>query len=595
MKANQVQEYFSRLVNDDELYFYEALKIVEFGTKKLIPFRLNLPQKILHLMAEQQLKEDDHVRIIVLKARRFGISTYIQARFFKRCATQFNKNVHIATHDRATSDTMFSMARVMEQNYPTFIKPDLMYSGKRELTWASEGGGGLNSKYKLSSVAGAEVRGDAIDFLHCSEVSSWGDRATEFAIGLQNCVLSGFSTEVFLESTAKGIGNFFYDEFWRAWRGESGFRSAFFPWFIFPEYKSPLSEHDLKSDKFMNSLGTEKRYGGRSELELLGYKKIYNIGDDVFTFEITPEHLKWRRKTIDTQCQGDLLLFNQEYPVTEESAFISSGRSVFDLNVLNRMQLRVNENYEFKPPELYRVPVNEFSHRRVEGYADRTMKYYLDPDDLGELEIWTHPVVDREYRIGCDVSEGIEVSNRDTDFSVICVIDAETLEQCAMWRGKIDPDLLGWVCCSIGRYYNEAMLGVERNNHGLTTLTSLRNIHQYPNLYFEKVLDERTQRKQKKIGWNTTLKSKPVLVNNLRELIREEDIEIKSKDLIHELCSFVHHPDGKMGAQAGNHDDSVIALGISIMMAILHPPSRLTMMRKREENQRSYIPIMQYS
>ena len=102
-------------------------------------------------------------------------------------------------------------------------------------------------------------------------------------------------------------------------------------------------------------------------------------------------------------------------------------------------------------------------------------------------------------------------------------------------------------------------------------------------------------RRQKKIGWNTTLKSKPVLVNNLRELIREEDIEIKSKDLIHELCSFVHHPDGKMGAQAGNHDDSVIALGISIMMAILHPPSRLTMMRKREENQRSYIPIMQYS
>ena len=249
-----------------------------------------------------------------------------------------------------------------------------------------------------------------------------------------------------MESTAKGIGNFFYDEFWRAWRGESGFRSAFFPWFIFPEYKvAPLSEHDLKSDKFMNSLGTEKRYGGRSELELLGYKKIYNIGDDVFTFEITPEHLKWRRKTIDTQCQGDLLLFNQEYPVTEESAFISSGRSVFDLNVLNRMQLRVNENYEFKPPELYRVPVNEFSHRRVEGYADRTMKYYLDPDDLGELEIWTHPVVDREYRIGCDVSEGIEVSNRDTDFSVICVIDAETLEQCAMWRGKIDPDL--WAGC----------------------------------------------------------------------------------------------------------------------------------------------------
>ena len=148
--------------------------------------------------------------------------------------------------------------------------------------------------------------------------------------------------------------------------------------------------------------------------------------------------------------------------------------------------------------------------------------------------------------------------------------------------------------CSIGKYYNEALIGVERNNHGLTTLTSLRNIHQYPNIYFEKVLDERSNRRQKKIGWNTTLKSKPVLVNNLRELIREEDIEIRSKDIVSELSSFVHHPDGKMGAQSGNHDDTVIALGIAVMMAQLHPPSRLSLMRKREQHQKSYIPVMAY-
>ena len=580
--SDDIQKYLDKIKDDDELYFYECLRIVEFGTKKLIPFKLNIVQKILHSIAQAQLKKDKHVRVVVLKARRFGISTYIQARLFKRCALQFNKTVHIATHDRATSDTMFNMARIMEQNYPEVIKPDVMYSGKRELTWGSPEGGGLNSKYALSSVGGAEVRGDAIDYLHCSEISSWGDKAREFSIGLQNCVLSGYDTEIWLESTAKGVGNFFYDEFWRAWDGNSGFVSAFFPWFIFGEYKTPLDSEETKNDRFENSLGSEKRYGGREELDLLGKTKSYELDGHSITFKITLEHLKWRRRTIDTQCQGDILLFNQEYPVTEESAFISSGRSVFDLGVLSSMLLSSNELYETKPPEKYRVPVNEF--RKSRGISKQ--RYYLDKDEMGELQVWSHPIHAREYRVGCDVSEGIEISNRDTDFSVICIIDAETLEECSLWRGKLDPDLLAWVLTALGKYYNNALVGVERNNHGLTTLTCLRNVHNYPNMYFEKILDERTNRKQKKLGWNTTLKSKPLMINNLRELIREDEIEVRSKELIHEMNAFVHHPDGKMGAQQGSHDDCVIAYSIALMMAHLHPPS-VRGRRTKEENKRS--------
>ena len=261
-QLNNYLEYYSKLIADNELFFYECLKIVEFGTKKLIPFRLNKVQKILHDIAESQLKDEGHIRLIVLKARRFGISTYIQARLFKHAATQFNKTVHIATHDRATSDTMFQMARVMEQNYPEIIKPDVMYSGKRELMWASLEGGGLNSRYNLSSVGGAEVRGDAIDYLHCSEISSWGEKARDFSVGLQNCVLSGFKTEVWLESTAQGVGNFFHSEFWRAWRVESGFKSVFFPWFIFDHYSVDLTVDDKKGGRFLESLGGERRYGG---------------------------------------------------------------------------------------------------------------------------------------------------------------------------------------------------------------------------------------------------------------------------------------------------------------------------------------------
>ena len=590
MAESDVSEYFQALVADDILYFYECLRIVEFGTKKLIPFKLNNVQAILHKMAEKQLEDDGHVRMVFLKARRFGISTYIQARFFKKAATQFNKTVHIATHDRATSDTMFGMTRIMEQNYPKIIKPEMMYSGKRELTWGSQEGTGLNSRYGLSSVGGAEVRGDAIDYLHCSEISSWGDKASEFSIGLQNNVLTGYETEVWLESTAKGVGNFFYEEFWRAWRKESGFRAAFFPWFVFPEYKTALSKEETDKNLFLEDLGKHRRFGAKEELSLLGVTKSYETADGTVSFEITPEHLKWRRLCIDTQCQGDMTLFNQEYPTTEESAFISSGRSVFAHSAMNELIHKSNAMYESKPPEKYRVPVNEF--RRVRG--DTTMKYYLDPDDFGELQVWSHPVYDREYRIGADVSEGIEISTKDTDWSVACVIDSETYEECAMWRGKIDPDLFAWVCSALGNYYNSALVGVERNNQGLTTLTSLRNTHGYPNLYYERVLDERTARKQKKLGWNTTLKSKPLMVNNLRELVREGSIAVRSKEILHEMSAFAHHADGKMAAQSGRHDDCVIALGIAVMMAHMYPPSLMTQKAKRAEADKDVIPLFQY-
>ena len=58
--------------------------------------------------------------------------------------------------------------------------------------------------------------------------------------------------------------------------------------------------------------------------------------------------------------------------------------------------------------------------------------------------MWTPPQTDREYRIGCDVSEGIEIGTRDTDWSVAVVLDALTYEEQAILRTRIDPDLLAW-------------------------------------------------------------------------------------------------------------------------------------------------------
>jgi len=118
MEEKEIIELIRKLQVDPLLYFENCLKIQNFGTGELIPFKLNEVQTIMHSMMQRQLSEHNHVRMIVLKARRFGISTYVQGRYFRHAAMNRNKVVQITTHSKAATDVMFAMTRTMEQNLP---------------------------------------------------------------------------------------------------------------------------------------------------------------------------------------------------------------------------------------------------------------------------------------------------------------------------------------------------------------------------------------------------------------------------------------------------------------------------------------------
>ena len=527
---------------------------------------MNEVQIILHHMCEKQLAEEGHIRIVILKARRFGISTYAQARFFRHTTMNFNKTVQITTHSKPATDTMFQMTRIFEEQYPKEIKPSKRYSGKRELVFGTEEGG-LNSQYSLSTVGGKEVRGSQIDYLHCSEVASWGEGGEDYFLGLLNCVVAGFGTEVFVESTAQGVGGLFHDLFFDAYSGKSGFIAGFFPWFVFSHYRTDFKSNTDKL-KFESNLGQDRRYGAEEERKLLGHTISYDVGkDEPLQFEVSLENLLWRRKYIDTQCQGDLVKFHQEFPSYPREAFISTGRSVFSQEVLNEIVLDSEKRQGEKPPRRYHVPVN----KRKTG--DLPL-HVLERGDEGELTVWKEPAKGRESRIGVDVAEGLEVG-RDTDYSVAVVLDAETYNEQAIMRLRIDPDLFAWQLKTLGRWYNDAMLIVERNNHGLVTLKYLQDIHNYPSLYTERVLDERSHRTQRKLGFHTTVKSKPLILDYLRELIREREIQIYSPIMIDELQTFVMQPNGRMAAQYGSHDDCVMALAIACFGCRMFPFAEL--------------------
>ena len=561
MEEKEIIELIRKLKADPLLYFNTCLKIQNFGTGELIQFKLNEVQQIMHSMMERQLEEHNHVRMIVLKARRFGISTYVQGRYFRHAAMNHNKVVQITTHSKAATDVMFAMTRTMEQNLPVEVKPQLKYSGRRDLHWGSEGGG-LNSSYSLSTVGGREVRGSKIDYLHCSEVASWTAGGEDYLLGLLNCVVQEFETEAVIESTAQGVGGVFHDMYWDAAEGNSGWESVFFPWYIYSYYRKPFDSEEEK-EKFKSELGQDKRYGGDAEKALLGISCEYDVGEDTRKFTLDLENLHWRRQCIKTQCQNDLRKFHQEFPTNAREAFVTTGRGVFDSDTMGKLVLESQRLQREKPSEGFHIPVQAWKERGGE-------KYIIEAMDEGELQIWERPVPNREYRIGADVSEGIDVG-RDTDWSVAVVLSAESMDEVAMLRVKIDPDLFAWQLASLGKWYNNAKLLVERNNHGLVTLKFLSDVHLYPDIYSEKILDERSSRSARKLGFHTTVKSKPLIIDYLKELIREDEIKIRSPKVLDELLTFVNFPNGRMAAQSGSHDDCVMALAIACFGCKMFP------------------------
>lgn len=136
------------------------------------------------------------------------------------------------------------------------------------------------------------------------------------------------NTAVILESTANGIGGYFYDVWERAMKGENAFTPIFLPWFVDTGYKMDFETEQERQDfiaeveyEFKNDKG-ETIYTDEKELMMM-VERDWNM-------KLSYEQLKWRRWCIANNCNADIEQFQQEYPSTPEEAFIASGRPRFN-------------------------------------------------------------------------------------------------------------------------------------------------------------------------------------------------------------------------------------------------------------------------
>jgi hypothetical protein len=135
----------------------------------------------------------------------------------------------------------------------------------------------------------------------------------------------------------------------------------------------------------------------------------------------------------------------------------------------------------------------------------------------------------------------------------------------ASWYGRIDPDLLGRQLDLLGRFYNDALIGVERNAVGVTPLTVLRDLN-YPNLYYRERFGMITEKITGELGWLTDHHSKELLISDAINLLRDSRIQLYEEELIGEMMSFVRDADGNAKASKSAYDDRVMAFLISLRM-----------------------------
>ena len=496
-----------RYKNDFKKFSGDRLKIItKDAAQGYIPFKFNRAQQKIHkavemiFQTEKQLKEKGRVRVIILKARQQGISTYTAGRvFWKTLYTPFTRSVVLA-HDSATSDALFTMSKQFIDRMPRDTAPELIKSNAKEIKFAHN-----DSGFRLYTAGSPEAgRGTTPTILHCSEVAFWQNQEKILA-GLFQGVSSADGTEIILESTANGATGSFYEMWKKAEQGLNDYVPVFLPWYMTLEYTMEVSGDFVRT---------------KEEDALV---ELYNLTND---------QLYWRRMKIG---ESGTTKFAQEYPATSEEAFQVSGANVFDIEKIEKLKIE--------------------SATSIRSFNPKMMSW--DDQREGHLEIWEAPSFKEKYIIGADVALGV-----GQDYSVAIVMNSKR-EVVGLYRNnRIDPAAFGKELFYLGRYFNNALLAVESNSMGVATLQKLKDMN-YVNMYFQTKIANISNEEGIRLGFRTTSASKPAIIGNLKNWLFEEELDIKSSIIIQELKDYLSDDKGSTGASPGCFDDSVMALAIT--------------------------------
>lgn len=494
--------------------------------------------------AQRELFKNMHYRNIILKARQLGFSTGIDIYLLDQAL--FNKNLScgIIAQDLPAAGEIFSTKiSVPFDNLPVWLRATFPVSTRRE----GANGGHIEFAHGSKIRVSTSFRSGTVQRLHISEhgkiCAKYPAKAKEVRTGTLNAIKDGCI--VFIESTAEGVGGDFHTMSTRAMDlgqlnqplTSQDYKFHFFAWWQDPKYQTSVPTGGLRLSKY--------------------HQAYFAAVEQTMGITLLDEQKQWYiRKEIEQQEE-----MKQEFPSTPSEAFLTSGRRVFA--AINVMQAEGQCQspllvYDIEPVTGKRTKVQALRAGNAEE-LQRTL--------LNHLLVWELPDPDEDYAIGGDVAEGLE--NRDR--SSFDVVKKSSGEQVAHWFGYLDAELFAQLMAHVGRWYNTAFIGPERNNHGHAVIQKLREVYPHRAIYSEQYLDRDHDDETPKLGWLTTAQSKPVIIEGLKSLLRESASGVRWIGTINELNTYVYDARGRMNAQTGCFDDQVMSYAIAQEMRARMP------------------------
>lgn len=506
-------EELRAILSDFEQFCFRMLKIKN-KSGEMVPLVLNDAQRRYAAKVFEDISAGKPVRIIILKARQMGFSTVTEALIYYFTSLQEAKNAFIVAQSSDASSNLYDMFQLYYEKVPAVIQPMSRKNNAKKLTFENPAirtadrrkNPGLKSKITVQTAESRVLaRSDTIHYLHASEVAFWpAKKKKRHLLSLLAALSKEPGSLGIIESTANGM-----EEFKQMWdaavKGESDFAPLFFAWFEMPDYRKPVPPGFELTEE---------------EQEL---KEKYALDD---------EQLQWRRYTIRNDCGGDPRQFDQEYPSEPDDAFLLSGEGIFDNKFIKRLKDAISLIG---------------NHHEIDFVKNKII-----PTVSGELVIYRRPEPGKQYVLAADTAKGKE----DGDYDAAYVIETRTGEMCASLHGKWDTDLYGKKLNTLGLYYNTALLAIENNNTGESVLNTLFNTCHYPLLFMHK---------KGTMGWNTNQATRPVMISDFKEAIRDQLFEIYCPALYGE-CMTLIDKNGKAEADSGCNDDRVMAYSIALQV-----------------------------
>lgn len=547
-----------RMHHDFEFWCISCVQIQRKIEKDSIPFRLNRAQRKLLKQFEKHRLKREAILIVLLKARQWGGSTMTQI-YMSWLQIYHYENWHscIVADVQDQARNIRGMYNHMARNHPKEVFDVRLrsYEGSQNIKQVVDRG----CIIQIGSMQKPEaLRSFNFAMCHFSEVGLW--KATESKTpedviqGIRSAIVKAPGVLIVLESTAKGLGNYYHREWKAAADGRSGYDPVFVAWWEIEMYYAQIEDIESFIDQ-MSAYQWEQWEQGAT-LEGIHWYEMHQASEQLDD---------WRMMS--------------EFPGTPEEAFGSTGRRAFSAKYVKKAR-------RFNRLPIFTGDIHADSHSGKQALEN--LHFAANPK--GMLKIWAMP--DETVKMSNRYVVSVDIGGRTdkADYSTIRVLDRAGVleggvpEAVLTWRGHLDQDLVAWKAAQIARMYHDALLVPEVNSlkdkesdtegeHLITVLDEI--VPFYPNVYNRTDPEKIAQGLPAKYGWHTNRLTKPALVDNMNKLLREDGYVEADAAVCDEYDWFEYKEDGTYGAVSGQHDDLAMCTMIGCKVSDMMPAPAL--------------------